>query len=44
MHTTISAIAVAGLRAELARLAAAHHDGRRFPPRHADPPVGRPRK
>ena len=44
VHTTISAIAAAGLRTELARLAAQHRSGRPFPPRHADPPVGRPPK
>ena len=44
VHTTISAIAAAGLRTELARLAAEHRSGRPFPPRHADPPVGRPPK
>jgi hypothetical protein len=42
VHTTISAIAAAGLRTELDRLAALHNDGGAFPPRQGDVPVGRP--
>lgn len=41
-HTTISAIAAEGLRAELQRLADRHRDGQRFPPRSGDVPTGRP--
>jgi hypothetical protein len=42
VHTTISAIAGDGLRAELQRLAEVYNEGRRFPPRQGDVPVGRP--
>lgn len=42
VHTTISAIAAAGLRTELERLAALHNEGRPFPSRQAEVPVGRP--
>jgi hypothetical protein len=42
VHTTISAIAAAGLRNELGRLASLHNDGRPFPPRRGDVPIGRP--
>lgn len=44
VHTTISAIAAAGLRTELDRLATEHNHGRPFPPRRGDVPVGRPPK
>lgn len=42
VHTTISAIAEAGLRAELQRLADAHNHGQPFPSRTGDVPTGRP--
>jgi hypothetical protein len=42
VHTTISAIAAAGLRTELGRLAELYNDGGAFPPRQGDVPVGRP--
>ena len=42
VHTTISAIAGDGLRAELQRLAEVYNQGRRFPPRQGDVPLGRP--
>jgi hypothetical protein len=42
VHTTISAIAEAGLRAELQRLAEVYRDGKRFPSRSGEVPTGRP--
>jgi hypothetical protein len=42
VHTTISAIAAAGLRTELDRLAELYNDGGAFPPRQGGVPVGRP--
>ncbi len=42
VHTTISAIAGDGLRAELQRLAQAYNESRPFPPRQSDVPTGRP--
>ncbi len=42
VHTTISTIAGDGLRAELGRLAERYNEGRPFPPRQSDVPVGRP--
>lgn len=44
VHTTISAIAEAGLGHELQRLADEHHDGKPFPPRSGPVPTGRPPK
>lgn len=42
VHTTMSAIAEAGLRAELQRLAATHNEGEPFPKRTGNVPTGRP--
>ena len=44
VHTTISAIAEAGLRHELQHLADEHRDGQPFPPRTGPVPTGRPPK
>lgn len=44
VHTTISAIAEAGLRHELQRLADESRDGEPFPPRSGPVPIGRPPK
>jgi hypothetical protein len=43
-QATIPAIAAASLLTELARLAAAHRDWRRYPLPHADPPAQWPPK